>query len=118
MTSIHLGILALTIAGGAVSVANMGAPKTTQAAGLPWINGLDAAKAQAKSSGKPILFLSMFGELDEEMPCANARTMRAALFPTPEFHALSKDVILAWEKVRNVPKVTIEIDGEKIVRTV
>ena len=118
MTSIHLGILALTIAGGAISVANMGAPKTTQAAGLQWINGLDAAKAQAKSSGKPILFLSMFGDLDEDMPCANARTMRAALFPTPEFHALSKDIVLAWEKVRNVPKVTVEIDGQKIVRTV
>lgn len=95
------------------------APEATQAAGLDWINSFEDAKAMAKATGRPILLLSMFGDIDEELPCANARTMRAALFPTPAFQQLAKnDVVLAWEKVRDVPRVTIEIDGRKIERTV
>jgi hypothetical protein len=62
----------------------------------------------------------MFGSLREEMPCANARTLRATLFADPRFLELIKsDVIPAWEMVRAVPKVTIDLgDGEKVVRTV
>ncbi|MBL8061297.1 MAG: hypothetical protein JNK63_11370 [Chthonomonas sp.] len=119
MTTLQSSLLALALATGAISVANLHAPRATKAAGLEWINGIDNAKSVAKASDKPILLLSMFGNIDEDMPCANARTMRAALFPTPEFQEFAKnEVVLAWEKVRNVPHVTIEIDGKVTKRTV
>ncbi len=88
--------------------------------GTPWRNDLKAAIAEAKSQNKPILLLSMFGRIDEKMPCANARTLRATLFQTSEFKQLvGKDVIPAWEMVRPVPRVTIDFgDGKKIERTV
>ncbi|MEQ1821293.1 MAG: hypothetical protein ABL949_02165 [Fimbriimonadaceae bacterium] len=93
---------------------------TTSAAGLEWTNGLEASVAKAKSQKRPILFLSMFGKLDEKMPCANARTLRATLFKDPAFHELANnDVVLGWEMVRAVPRVTIDLgDGKPIQRTV
>jgi hypothetical protein len=94
--------------------------KTTVVNGTPWFNSLADAEAQAKESGKPILLLSMFGHIDEEMPCANARTLRATLFKDPRFKELAEnEVIPAWEMVREVPKVEIDFgDGRKMVRTV
>lgn len=92
----------------------------TLAAGLQWHARLDSALAEAKAKNRPVLLLSMFGHLDEEMACANARTLRATLFPSPEFQKLAKEeVVLAWEMVREVPKVTIDLgDGKPIRRTV
>ncbi|MEQ1934357.1 MAG: hypothetical protein ABL962_10850, partial [Fimbriimonadaceae bacterium] len=96
------------------------AKATTSAAGLEWSNGLEASILQAKRTNRPILFLSMFGKLDEKMPCANARTLRATLFKDPAFHELARDqVVLGWEMVRPVPHVTIDLgDGKPIERTV
>lgn len=95
-------------------------PKKTEVHGIGWFDAFDDAKAEARRTGKPVLFLSMFGRLDEEMPCANARTLRATLFKDPDFKNLvTDDVIPAWEMVRAVPKVEIDLgDGKKIVRTV
>ncbi|MBS1724773.1 MAG: hypothetical protein JSS66_17665 [Armatimonadetes bacterium] len=94
--------------------------KTTEVNGIPWFNSMPAALAESKRTHKPILLLSMFGHIDEETPCANARTMRATLFKDPEFKSLAqKEVVLAWEMVREVPKVEIDLgDGKKIKRTV
>src|SRR5690349_18631104 len=72
--------------------------KKTTVNGTAWFNSLEDAKAEAKKSHKPILLFSMFGKLDEEMPCANARTLRATLFKDPDFKKLvSDEVIPAWE---------------------
>jgi hypothetical protein len=109
------GILsAAAIAGGGSRV------KKTSVHGVGWYVDFKDALAEAKKTGKPVLFLSMFGKLDEDMPCANARTMRATLFKDPEFKKLvSDEVIPAWEMVRAVPKVEIDLgDGKKIKRTV
>lgn len=97
-----------------------GAPKTTQTHGIRWYDSLEDAKAVATKEKKPILLLSMFGKLDEKMPCANARTLRATLFKDPEFKKLMEnDVVPAWEMVRAVPRVTIDLgNGEKISRTI
>jgi hypothetical protein len=94
--------------------------KKTNVHGVGWYASFSDALAESKRTGKPILFLSMFGKLDEEMPCANARTLRATLFKDPEFKKLiSDDVIPAWEMVRAVPKIEIDLgDGKKIKRTV
>jgi len=95
-------------------------PKRTSVAGVEWYASMGDAIAEAKRGDKPILLLSMFGKLDEPMPCANARTLRATLFQDPEFRKLvTEDVVPAWEMVRAVPKVEIDLgDGKKIVRTV
>lgn len=94
--------------------------KVTLVHGVEWLASFEDAKIEAKRTGKPILLLSMFGRLDEEMACANARTLRATLFKDPRFQELvKKDVIPAWEMVRAVPKVEIDLgDGKKIRRTV
>lgn len=96
------------------------ARKTTGVNGINWYNSLADAQAEAKRTDKPILFLSMFGRIDEEMPCANARTLRATLFKEPAFMKLvNNDVIPAWEMVRPVPKIEIDLgDGKKLKRTV
>jgi len=105
-------VAAITFAAGRI--------KKTTVNGIGWYDNLADAQAEAKRTGKPILFLSMFGRLDEEMPCANARTLRATLFKDPEFKKLvTSDVIPAWEMVRAVPHVEIDFgDGKKIKRTV
>ncbi len=97
-----------------------GGARITKVNGTAWRASFADAQAEAKRTGKPILLLSMFGKLDEEMPCANARTLRATLFKDPEFKAfVEKEAIPAWEMVRPVPHVTIDFgDGKKVVRTV
>ncbi len=115
----YVGLAFLLTLCGLAGSASYG-PAKTDVHGVRWFDSFDDAVAVAKRTGKPILFLSMFGHLGEEMPCANARTLRATLFKDPAFLSLiSDDVIPAWEMVRAVPKVTIDLgDGEKIVRTV
>lgn len=107
-----LSAVALAMGGGKV--------RKTAVHGVSWHDSFPEACLEAKKADKPILFLSMFGRLDEEMPCANARTLRATLFKDPEFKKLiSNDVIPAWEMVRAVPKIEIDLgDGKKIKRTV
>ncbi len=107
-----IAVVGFTFAGGRA--------KKTTVHGVGWYASFDDAKAEAKRTGKPILYLSMFGRLDEEMPCANARTLRATLFKDPEFKKLvTEDAIPAWEMVRAVPKIEIDLgDGKKIKRTV
>lgn len=94
--------------------------KATVVNGIAWRNSLGQAISEAQASHKPILLLSMFGRIDEKMPCQNARTLRATLFKEPEFMSLVKnDVIPAWEMVGPVPHVTIDLgNGRKIERTV
>jgi len=94
--------------------------RKTNVNGIGWYASLPDALDEAKRTGKPILFLSMFGRLDEAMPCANARTLRATLFKDPEFKKFATtEAVPAWEMVRAVPKIQIDFgDGKKIERTV
>ena len=104
----------------ATSAQASGHVKKTTVNGIGWYASLPDAVTEAKRTDKPILLLSMFGRLDEEMPCANARTFRATLFKDPEFKKFVTDeAIPAWEMVRAVPKIVIDFgDGKKILRTV
>lgn len=113
-------VLACGLISGAALALGGGKVKKTEVNGIGWHDSFADAAVEAKKTGKPILFLSMFGEIDEEMPCANARTLRATLFKTPEFKKLvSQDMIPAWEMVRSVPKITVDLgDGKKLTRTV
>ena len=112
--------LGFVLAAGSVVGFAASGPKRTQVAGIGWYDSFEVAKTEAKRTQRPILLLSLFGKLDEKMPCTNARTLRATLFLDPEFKALvTKDVIPAWEMVRAVPHIEIDLgDGKKITRTV
>lgn len=86
---------------------------------LYWYTDLEQAKAAAKAAGKPILSLRLLGRLDEEFSCANSRFFRVALYANGEIASVLRDrVILHWQSVRPVPKVTIDFgDGRKLQRT-
>ncbi|MBD2297933.1 hypothetical protein [Nostoc sp. FACHB-190] len=87
---------------------------------LYWYTDLEAAKAAAKASGKPILSLRLLGRLDQDLSCANSRFFRVALYPNAAIsQALQNRFILHWQSVRPVPKITIDFgDGRKLERTI
>lgn len=86
---------------------------------LFWYTDLEAAKAAARASGKPILSLRLLGRLDEEFSCANSRFFRTVFYKNSEINKLLRDqFVLHWRSVRPVPKVTIEFgDGSRLERT-
>jgi hypothetical protein len=86
---------------------------------LFWYTDLDAAKAAARATGKPILSLRLMGRLDEEFSCANSRFFRTVFYNNREINQLLRDrYILHWRSVRPVPKVTIDFgDGSRLERT-
>ncbi len=88
--------------------------------GVDWFNDYQDALVKAGKEDKPVLLLSMFGRLDEPVACANARTLRATLFKDPDFQKfITEEAVPAWEMVREVPKITIDLgDGKPIHRTV
>ncbi|MEM1355140.1 MAG: hypothetical protein AAGH88_09680 [Planctomycetota bacterium] len=89
-------------------------------AGLYWYTDLDAAKARAQETGKPILSLRMLGNLDEEYSCANSRFFRTALYADAKLsEQLRNNFVLHWHSVRPVPVITIDMgDGRVIRRTI
>jgi hypothetical protein len=86
---------------------------------LYWFTELDAARAEARRTGRPILSLHLLGRLDQARSCANSRFFRALLYPAPAINALLRErFILHWHSVRPVPTVTIDFgDGRTLVRT-
>ncbi|PYQ58261.1 MAG: hypothetical protein DMF53_20710, partial [Acidobacteria bacterium] len=86
---------------------------------LFWYTDLDAAKAAARATGKPILSLRLMGRLDEEFSCANSRFFRTVFYNNREINELLRDhYVLHWRSVRPVPKVTIDFgDGSRLERT-
>src|SRR4051794_23029348 len=86
---------------------------------LFWYTDLDAAKAAAHATGKPILSLRLMGRLDEEFSCANSRFFRTVFYNNREINQILRDrYILHWRSVRPVPKVTIDFgDGSRLERT-
>ncbi len=86
---------------------------------LFWYTDMEAAKAAARASGKPILSLRLLGRLDEEFSCANSRFFRTVFYKNGEINELLRnDFVLHWRSVRPVPKVTIDFgDGTRLERT-
>lgn len=86
---------------------------------LFWHTDLERAKADAAAQGKPILSLRLLGNLDEELTCANSRFFRATLYPDANVNRiLRNELVLHWESVRAVPRVTIDYrDGRTLERT-
>jgi hypothetical protein len=94
--------------------------KDCYAARLYWYTDLEAAKAAAQISGKPILSLRLLGNLDQDLSCANSRFFRVALYPNAKIAKLLQDkFILHWQSERPVPKVTVDFgDGRTMERTI
>lgn len=88
--------------------------------GLYWHTDLEAAKAEAESTGRAILSLRMLGRLDEDLSCANSRFFRTMLYPDPAIaKALRQNYVLHWQPVREAPVITVDFGGgRKLVRTI
>ena len=84
-----------------------------------WYTDLDAAKAAARASHRPILALRMLGRLDEDLSCANSRMFRTTLYANADVSKFWRgSFILYWSSERPVPKVTIDYgDGRTIQGT-
>lgn len=86
---------------------------------LFWYTDLEAAKAAAGASGRPILSLRLMGKLDEELSCANSQFFRTVFYKNTEINRLLRErFVLHWSSVRPVPRVTIDFgDGTRLERT-
>jgi hypothetical protein len=93
------------------------AQKDCHASRLYWYTNLDDAKVAARRTGKPILSLHLLGHLDEELSCANSRFFRTLLYSDDAVSTLMRDrFVLHWHSVREVPRVTIELGGGRVIR--
>ncbi|HEV7767002.1 MAG TPA: hypothetical protein VGQ76_18525 [Thermoanaerobaculia bacterium] len=91
--------------------------KDCHASRLYWFTDLEEAKEAARLTGRPILSLHLLGRLDEEMSCANSRFFRTLLYSDDAISSiLRKDYVLHWHSVREVPRVTIELGGGRVIR--
>jgi hypothetical protein len=90
------------------------------ASGLYWYTDLDAARAAAGATGRPILSLRLLGRLDEEVSCANSRFFRTALYPDSRVRrVLGERFVLHWQSERPVPRLTIDFgDGRTLEGTI
>lgn len=97
----------------------IGAQRNCRTSRLYWYTDIEAAKTEARASGKPILSLRLLGKLTDEYSCANSRFFRTALYANEEVsRVLRERFVLHWKSVRPVPKVTIDFgDGRKLERT-
>lgn len=93
------------------------AQEDCHASRLYWYTDLEQAKAAARQTGRPILSLHLLGRLDEELSCANSRFFRTLLYSDDEVSAILRDqYVLHWHSVREVPRVTIELGGGRVIR--
>lgn len=86
---------------------------------LYWYTDLDAALAEARRLGRPVLSLRLLGKLTDELSCANSRFFRSTLYANRDVSRhLADRFVLHWRSVRPVPKVTIDFgDGRTLERT-
>jgi hypothetical protein len=87
---------------------------------LYWHRDLEAAKREARATGRPILSLRMLGRLDQDLSCANSRFFRVALYANRDVSRyLADHFILHWSSERPVPVARIDFgDGRVLERTV
>lgn len=87
---------------------------------LYWHTDLDAARALARRTNRPILSLHMLGKLTSEYSCANSRFFRTALYANRDVSAMLRErFVLHWKTVRQVPRITIDFgDGRKLQNTI
>jgi hypothetical protein len=92
------------------------AQKDCHASRLFWYTDLDQAKEAARRLGRPILSLHLLGRLDEELSCANSRFFRTLLYSDDQVASILRDqYVLHWYSVREVPRVTIELGGGRVI---
>ena len=93
------------------------AQKDCYSSRLYWYTDLEQAKAAAHRLGRPILSLHLLGRLDEELRCAISRPFRTLLYSDDAISTILRDqYVLHWHSVREVPRVTIELGGGRIIR--
>lgn len=93
------------------------AQKDGWASGLAWHTDLDAARKEARDSGKPILSLRLLGRLDDDLSCANSRFFRTLLYVDPAVQKEVSGFVLHWQTVRAAPKITIDMGDGRVLTT-
>ncbi len=85
---------------------------------LYWYTDLEEAKRAAQESGRAILSLRLLGALDEDYSCANSRMFRTVLYANTKVSKfLRSNVVLHWSSEREVPKVTIDFGGGRVMKS-
>ncbi len=85
---------------------------------LYWFRDIEAAKARARATGKPILSLRLLGRLDEDLSCANSRFFRVVLYANQDVSRfLRENFVLFWSSECPVPKVTIDMGDGRAIKT-
>src|SRR5262245_36536815 len=113
---------AVVAAGGDVSalrqeIDRVAGQRDAHASRLFWYTDLDAAKAEAARTGKPILSLRLLGRLDEELSCANSRLFRLVLYANPQTSQFLRETyVLHWSTERPVPQLTLDFGDGRVVR--
>lgn len=101
------------------AIDHVAAQRDAFASGFYWYTDLDAARAEAARTGRPILSLRLLGRLDEEASCANSRFFRWLLYPSPAVRQAMSGYVLHWSSERPAPHITIDMgDGRTIERTI
>lgn len=91
--------------------------KDAWASRLYWFESWEAAQAESRRTGKPILALRMLGRLDEDASCANSRYFRTTLYAHPQIaDRLRNKFVLFWHGVRPVPILTVQLDADHVLR--
>jgi hypothetical protein len=91
--------------------------KDCHASRLYWYTDRDQAQQAARRLGRPILSLHLLGRLDDELSCANSRFFRTLLYSDDSIASILRDqYVLHWHSVREVPRVTIELGGGRVIR--
>jgi hypothetical protein len=114
-----LAAIAPSIEAWSAAIDKIGGQRGCAVSRLYWYTDLNAAKAAAERTNRPILSLRMLGKLTDEFSCANSRFFRTALYSNKQVSEfLRVNYILHWQSVRPVPRVTIDFgDGRKLERT-
>jgi hypothetical protein len=91
--------------------------KDCHASRLFWYTDLAEAEAASRRLGRPILSLHLLGRLDEELSCANSRFFRTLLYSDDRISTILREqFVLHWVSVREVPHITIELGGGRVLR--
>jgi len=84
---------------------------------LYWYTDLEAAKAEAKRTARPILSLRLLGQLTDEYSCTNSRFFRTVLYANKEVASYLRDsYVLHWSSERPVPVMTVDFGDGRVLR--
>jgi hypothetical protein len=100
------------------AIDHVAAQRDAYASHLFWFTDLEAAKTEARKTGRPILSLRLLGHLDDERSCANSRFFRLILYSNTTVSRFLRDTyVLHWSSERPVPTLTVDYGDGRVVKS-